>query len=142
MTHLPRTLRNEGGQGLVEFSLAITIFLVLLMGLFDLGRGLYQYNGVSQAASEIARVTSVHPGVSLGTSAETTAVINTQQNLIPNLGLPNFSCVDVDGSAVSGTCRSGNWVKVTVAAPFSPVAPILGLFGVWNMQSSSSYEIP
>jgi Flp pilus assembly protein TadG len=142
MTHLPRTRRHDDGQALVEFSLAITIFLVLLMGLFDLGRGLYQYNGVSQAASEIARVTSVHPGVTLGTSAETSAVISTQQNLIPNLGLPTFSCVDVDGSAISGTCRSGNWVKVTVGAPFGPVTPILGMVGAWNMQSSSSYEIP
>jgi Flp pilus assembly protein TadG len=134
--------RREEGQALVEFSLAILVFLVLLMGLFDLGRGIYQYNGVSEAASEIARVTSVHPGVTLGTSAETMAVVGTQQNLVPNLGLPSFGCVDIDGSTISGTCRSGNWVKVMVAAPFTPVAPILGLLGSWNMQSTSSFEIP
>ena len=38
------------------------IFLLLLFGVVDLGRGIYQFNGVSQAAREIARVTSVHRG--------------------------------------------------------------------------------
>lgn len=131
----------EAGQALVEFSLALIIFLVLLMGVFDLGRGIYMYNGVSQAAREIARVTSVHPGSTLGNSAETAAVIATQKKLIPNLGNPAFACVDIDDTAVTGTCRGGMRVKVTVIAPYRPVTPILGLVGTWDMSSTSSVSI-
>ena len=39
------------GQALVEFSLAIMIFLAMLMGIFDLGRAIFAYNGVSEAAA-------------------------------------------------------------------------------------------
>lgn len=133
--------RRHSGQALVEFSLALIVFMVLLMGIFDLGRGIYMYNGVSQAAREIARVTSVHPGSVLGNSAQTAAVVATQKGLIPNLGNPTFACVDIDNAAVTGTCRGGMRVKVTIVAPYRPVTPLLGLVGTWNMASSSAVSI-
>ena len=61
--------RGERGQALVEFSLAIVVFLVLLMAVFDFGRAIMQYNGVAQAAREIARVTAVHEGTDFTTTA-------------------------------------------------------------------------
>jgi Flp pilus assembly protein TadG len=133
--------RRSRGQSLVEFSLVIIPFTFLIMGIFDLGRGIYMYNGVSQAAREIARATSVHPGVTLGSSAETAAVLATQKNLIPNLGNPTFACVDIDDSAISGTCRGGMRVKVTIVAPYRPVTPLLGLIGTWDMSSTSAVSI-
>jgi hypothetical protein len=135
-----KTYRSrDRGQALVEFSLALPIFLMLLMGVFDLGRGIYMYNGVSQAAREIARVTSVHKGSPLGSSPETAAVVATQKALIPNLGNPTFTCVDIDGSAsATGECEQ---VKVVIVAPYSPVTPLLSLIGTWNMQSTSSVSI-
>jgi Flp pilus assembly protein TadG len=133
--------RRQGGQAVAEFSLSIMVFLVIMMGVFDLGKAIYMYNGVAQAAREIARVTSVHPGTTLGNSAETTAVINTQKALIPNLGNPTFACVDIDGSTIATACISGNQVKVTIVAPYSPVTPFLGLAGTWNMSSTSSVAI-
>ena len=54
------TKRRDRGQALVEFSLLLIPFLWILMGIVDLGRGIYIYNGVNQAARELARVTSVH----------------------------------------------------------------------------------
>jgi Flp pilus assembly protein TadG len=133
--------RESAGQALVEFSLAILVFLVLLMGVFDLGRAIYMYNGVSQAAREIARVTSVHPGSTLGSSARTTAVVNVQKALIPSLGNPTFACVDVDDSPVTGACVGGMRVKVTITAPYRPVTPLLGLTGTWTMSSTSAVSI-
>ncbi len=129
------------GQALVEFSLAVTIFLVLIMAIVDLGRGIYQFNGVSEAAREIARVTSVHPGSTLGTSAETAAVVQTQRQLIPSLGIPTFTCVDIAGAAVAGTCRPGDVVRVQISAPWSAVTPLLGLAGTWTLSSHSSMQI-
>jgi len=118
-----------------------------MMAVVDLGRGIYMFNGVAQAARELARVTSVHPGTGFGNSAQTANVLATQKGLIPNLGNPTFSCVDIDGAAialVNGRCPSGKGyrVKVSITAPYSPVTPVMGLVGTWNMQSTSSLELP
>ena len=137
----PTPARGEAGQALVEFSLAIIVFLVLLMGIVDVGRGIYAYNGVSQAAREIARVASVHPGSALGSSAEITNVVATQQRLVPGLSAPAFSCVDIAGSPVTDTCRRGDWVRVQISAPWTPVTPLLGLTGTWNLASTTTMKI-
>jgi Flp pilus assembly protein TadG len=136
---------RERGQALVEFSLSIIIFLVLMMAIVDLGRGIYMYNGVAQAAREIARVASVHPGTTFG-GVDISNVVAVQKKLIPNLGNPTFACVDIAGNPGLdpdyGNCPSGNQVTVSISAPFSPATPLMGLTGVWTMQSTSSARIP
>lgn len=142
--------RRQEGQGLVEFSLTIVIFLVILMGVVDFGMAIYKFNGVSEAAREIARVTSVHPCVvpdaltcTPGGSAETTAVIAVQKNLVPALTNPVFTCVDASGTAVApNPCDfSKHSIQVEVTAPYRPVTPLLGLTGTWTMKGSSSAQI-
>jgi Flp pilus assembly protein TadG len=139
-----KTLRRSGsrGQALVEFSLTVLIFLVLLMGIFDFGRAIYMYNGVAEAAREIARVTSVHPGATLGGSAETLAVIATQKGLIPNLGNPTFACKNIDNSAVGTKCLPPDHsVKVTISAVYTPVTPVLSFLGDITVSSSSTAKV-
>jgi TadE-like protein len=134
--------RASRGQALVEFSLTVMIFLVLLMGIFDFGRAIFMYNGVAQAAREIARVTSVHPGAPLGGSTETAAVVSTQKNLIPNLGNPTYRCVRIDNTTVAGDCEpQEHAVKVTISAVYTPVTPILSFLGDITLSSSSSAKI-
>ena len=136
---------RERGQAMVEFSLVLMVFLVLLMAVFDFGRAVYQNNGVAEAAREIARATSVHPGTDFttaaGQSSETKAVTAVQKGLIPNLGDPAIVCVDIAGTTLSRECSPGDWVKVTISAPYSPIAPFLGLTGTWNLSSSSAIVI-
>jgi Flp pilus assembly protein TadG len=135
--------RASRGQALVEFSLTVMIFLVLLMGIFDFGRAIFMYNGVAQAAREIARVTSVHPGSPLGGSAETAAVVSTQKNLIPNLKNPTYRCVAIDNTNVpAAKCAAQqDSVKVTISAVYTPVTPILSFLGDITLSSSSSAKI-
>jgi Flp pilus assembly protein TadG len=133
---------GAAGQALVEFSLAILVFLAMVVGLFDLGRGIYMYNGVSEAAREIARVTVVHPGIVLGTTDETLDRVAVQQALIPELQDPTYACVKVDGTAsTNNPCTSGDYVRVTVTAPYRPMS-LLGMNGVITLSSSSSSRIP
>jgi hypothetical protein len=132
---------DGSGQGLVEFSFAITLFIFVLMGTIDLGRAAYQYNGVAEAARELARVTSVHPGSSLGESDETAETLGTQRALVPGLGSPTFACVDIAGAVVSGGCRPGSWVRVTVSSSFFPVTPVASLLGTIVLTSSASAKI-
>ena len=139
---MTRMGHRERGQALVEFSLAIIIFLVLLMGVFDFGRAIYQFNGVSQAAREIARVTATHPGTDFSTdtgrSSETKSVIQTQKGLIPNLRDPLIKCVDITGAVITTGCMQGDWIQVRISAPYTPITPLLGLSGTWDFFSSST----
>jgi Flp pilus assembly protein TadG len=156
-----RRLRAAGGarrgQALVEFSLAIVTFLVILMGIFDLGRAVFMYNGVSEAARDIARRTAVYPysGIGgsnyLGSSLETQGVISTQRGLVPGLvplsmGSPDFECVDIAGNpSTNNTCGSGDaqdYVRVTVKAVYSPVTPLVSLAGPITLSSTSTVAVP
>jgi Flp pilus assembly protein TadG len=141
------------GQGLVEFSLVLIPFLWILMGIVDLGRGIYTTNGVAQAARELARVTSVHTcdttksTCTLGTSPETTAVYDTQRQLIPGLGGPGstvtYACTSITDAALSNTsCQSGSYVRVTVSVPFSVLTPLLSMVAPATLSSTTHVQIP
>jgi Flp pilus assembly protein TadG len=124
---------------MVEFSLAIMVFLVMLLGIVDLGRGIFTYNGVSEAAREIARITSTHLGSPVGTSIETADRIAVQTNLTPGLTAPTFGCVDLYGN--DSSCASGNYVRVQVSASYRPIS-FLGMLSPVTLPSTSSVQIP
>jgi TadE-like protein len=48
-------LRRHGGQSMIEFALLAPVFFLLLLGTIDLGRGIYIYNTISDAAREGTR---------------------------------------------------------------------------------------
>jgi Flp pilus assembly protein TadG len=125
----------------VEFSIAIGVFLMLLIGAVDLGRAVYLYNGVSEAAREISRATSIHPGSTLGGSPESQEAVAIQQGLVPGLSAPVYSCVDITGAAVTGQCQPGRWVRVSVFADYHPALPVLSVFGPFTLTSASSAEV-
>jgi Flp pilus assembly protein TadG len=137
--HVARSGRS--GQSLVEFALGITIFLTLFIGLIDLARAAFLFNGVSDAAREIARVTSLYPGTTLGSSAQTTAKVSAERVIVPGLTVTSYGCVDLAGATVSGVCRPGSWVRVAVRTSFTPVLPLLSAFGPIAFTTSSSAKI-
>ena len=58
-----RGLRGrQDGQTLVEFALVLPIFLLVVFGVFDLGRAVYTNSVVSQAAREGARLAATEAG--------------------------------------------------------------------------------
>ncbi len=50
---------DEAGQGLVELALILPVFLLVLFGIFDVGRAVYTNSALSQAAREGARLAAV-----------------------------------------------------------------------------------
>jgi Flp pilus assembly protein TadG len=50
-----RLLHRHSGQSMVEFAILAPIFFLLLLGTIDLGRAIYIYNTISDAAREGAR---------------------------------------------------------------------------------------
>jgi TadE-like protein len=133
------------GQSLVEFALILPIFVLLLLAVFDFGRGIYTYNGLSEAARDIARTTIVNSQQgALGSSPATRRSVDTQKGLVPGLRVVSYECLFYDGTAVppSEPCHaSGYLIKVTVASSYMPTA-LLGLGGPIELSSSSSLQIP
>jgi hypothetical protein len=125
----------------VEFALGIVIFMTVLIALVDLARAAFLFNGVSDAAREIARVTSVHPGSTLGNSSETTAAISHERALVPGLSVTGYACIDIAGADVTDACSPGDWVKVSVRTSFTPILPVLAAFGPITFNTASSAKI-
>lgn len=143
--------RHEHGRGqaLVEFSLALIPFLLILMGIFDLGRGIYMNSGVNQAAREIARTTAVHPCESsdceLGNSSETEETIAVQGGLVPGLQSDSvtFACTTVSDVVVPGSsCASGHFVRITVSVPYAAITPVLSMVAPTTLVSTSHVQVP
>src|SRR5512146_2163979 len=109
-------MSSQRGQALVEFSIAIVLFLGLAMGIVDFGSAIYRYNGVSQAAREIGRVTSVYPPADFSDSTtwstQTKNVIAVQSGLIPGLSVVSITCVDANGNVASPCDMATDSVKV------------------------------
>src|SRR5687768_7515945 len=54
-----RRPESRRGQAMVEFALIIPIFLLMIFGILDLGRAVYAYSTLNNAAREGARVAAV-----------------------------------------------------------------------------------
>jgi Flp pilus assembly protein TadG len=147
-----RRRERGAGQTLVEFSLALIPFLFVLMGIVDLGRGIYTSNGVSQAAREIARAVSVHqcsgPCATGNYSAAAQAAINTQKKLIPGLiesGI-TVECTNVEDTTVTiaagNICPPGDYIRVTISASFRLVTPFLPVPNPFGLQAIAHVQVP
>ncbi len=155
MTRSPsHTGRRHGlGQALTEFALIFPVFMLMLLGVVDLGRGIYAYNAVSNAAREGGRTAIVNQyesDIRSRAAAQATA-----------LGIPATapsSCaggVPADPSGVcvsfvfadlttdcSATLAPGCVAVVTVKYTFTAITPIISnLIGPVSMTSTTKQVI-
>lgn len=103
----PRTV----GQALVEFALILPIFLLIFVSLFDLGRAVFVYNTLTNAAREGARLAIVNQdrNTIIQRAKNETAIAELD---VPNVTV-NFYQVKLDGTP-----------DTSVPCPQSP--PVLG----------------
>ena len=82
--------RTTSGQALAEFTIAATVFILLLFGVMELALGVYYYNTVSSAAREAVRYAIVHSPTSANpaTNAQIQAVAT---NYAVNMNPANLS---------------------------------------------------
>ena len=120
----PRTGRRRG-QALVEFALVIPIFLLILVGLFDLGSAVFSYNSITNAAREGAR---------LGIVNQDTNAIETRakaQVAVAEVADPSVSTAFYQDPSLSASCASpaiGCMVEVTFETTYRPITPIISSF--------------
>ena len=59
-TDLQRRQSHRRGSTMIEFSLAFTAFITLLMGMMEFGRAVWTFSTLSHAVSQGARYAAVH----------------------------------------------------------------------------------
>lgn len=115
--------RSEGGQSLVEFALILPVFLLIVTGVFDVARAVWQENTLAYAAREGTRYAIVHgsAGSPVAWPGYTTGVENVVKNAA--LGVPNVT-VTVTWPELRGSsaCYERNCpVVVDATAAFVPI---------------------
>lgn len=73
-------MKSQKGQSLVEFALIVPLVLLLLFGMFDIGRILFSSVALEHAAREGARVASVGKSNSDVMSSITNATTSLERN--------------------------------------------------------------
>jgi Flp pilus assembly protein TadG len=64
------------GQTLVEFALVLPVLMLLILGIFDLGHGVYAYNTVANAARTGARIAAVNQVADSPDCSNTRPIVN------------------------------------------------------------------
>lgn len=103
------------GQSLIEFALIIPIVILLFTVFLDLGRGIYYYSEIQNAAREGTRFAIVLP---VDTADYTQAIKDRIKSVAPELGLSDGQ-ITIDEPAPPGNMNVG----VTITFQFKSVTP-------------------
>ena len=143
----PRSRRRSRGQSLTEFALVLPIALILLLAVFDIGRAVFLYNGLTNAAREGARLAVVNQDKSL--------VIQRVQDMtfagpLANAGNPNdlvsfrkqLPNADPMANPECTTLATGCVAVVTARSSWSAITPIIGaLMGPITLTARSELAV-
>jgi Flp pilus assembly protein TadG len=130
---------------MVEFALVAPFLLLIILSLFDLGRAIYAYNTVSNAAREGARIAIVDQGpASGGTSLAAQEAANQATGLGLNPADTNQVQVLYRLPDLSAPCplrAVGCVAEVRVQYLFQPSTPVIGRI-IGDITLSSTTQIP
>lgn len=145
--HGQQASRRGSGQGLVEFALVLPIIVLMIFGLVDLGRAVFTYNTLAQAARQASRTAIVNQDVNA------VRAVAASSGATLGLGSSNVDvCFKASGSSQQdcsnagadpcSTLAIGCLAIVSAHIDFSPLTPIIGsLFSSIPLSSTSIQPI-
>lgn len=150
--------RASGGQSLVEFSLVFPIIVLLIVGFFEIGRAVFAYNTIANAARQGVRVAAVNQLADVTDCDETRPVEDPYEPhwslrgcaiaaaTVLGIGAANVSVSYVAPPGTTLDCdptlHVGCIATVTVTYDFSVSTPFVSmLIGPIAMSQSSSMPI-
>lgn len=144
--------RSSRGQALAELALVLPVFVLLLLAVFDVGRLVFAYNGLTNAAREAARLAIVNQDV--------TSVFDRAQAMSFGVGLttapadavrfyrsgPNEADVTAnepcDNSDATHRIAVGCIAVVSIDTSWTPIAPLVGnVVGAMDLNAHSELPI-
>jgi Flp pilus assembly protein TadG len=161
---MSRRRDRSAGQSLVETALILPVFMLLLMGIVDVGRAVFAYNTVGEAARQGARVAVVNqladsqgcdPTRPVETTVVSTALWSARQCALAagRVAGVTSSDVTVSYSVPAGTalvCQTspsmnlsvGCYATVTVGTTWTPITPLVStILGPVHVSSTSTMPI-
>lgn len=145
------TTEERRGQSLVEFALILPVFILLLLGIVDLGRGVFAYNTVSNAAREGARLAIVDQTIShVRDEASTAAVSLGIDPADVTVDFRDITTPDDPGScsgAIAGDDNNTGAIVfciavVTVPYEYQAATPVIGnLVGTLQLTGESRFKV-
>jgi hypothetical protein len=149
-------LRGERGNALVEFAVTLVVLLTVLFGIIDIGRALYAYDWLYNAARQTTRWAMVrgafcNPLLPVGCPAGPDEITNYVKNMngkgldtsgIDTTQVSVYShCFAADTPPSNPPCAAPGWVYVQIKYTFHPITPFLSaLLRNYNWQMTSSSE--
>jgi hypothetical protein len=122
---------SERGQSLMELALSMTVMLILLGGIVDLGRAFFTYMALRDAVQEGAMYGSLHPT----STAEIKNQVRDSSSMVSDM-------ISVDDITVEllGTACTGNGLRVSaVYSDFPLTMPFMGaILGSQTLSLSAS----
>ena len=146
---LPRSPGAQRGQSLVEFALALPVFLLLLFGLLDVGRLVYDYSTLANAARSGLRVAIVNQN-SAGIQAKVTAegvglglaAANVDYVGYKDTGDAKLGTNKPEDAANCSPIQPGCIAVIKVHYGWSAITPIIGgLVGPINLVNTSEMPV-
>jgi Flp pilus assembly protein TadG len=142
MRTVPADPRRRGAVA-VEAAVSALVFLTMVLGMIDLGVGVYRNNTLSQAARYLARQAIVHGQKSTSAWGTTTVNVaasasgNAQANAVrPMLPSFNLASTTVHVEWLDASNAVGKRVRVTVSTPYHPIMTFI--FGNPSITLSAS----
>jgi len=124
MPMLRRGQDSSPGQTLVEFALIVPIFILVVMGVFDVGRAIYAYSTINNAAHEAVRLAIVDQNTADVRDEAVGRAVGV--NVTPaDVTVRWLSANYTDVAPCNATPRFGCAVEVTVAYEFNAATPII-----------------
>jgi hypothetical protein len=111
---------HERGQSLVELGISLTVILVLLAGMFDLGFALFDYIALRDAVQEGAIYGSINPMDNAGILARI------QQASSAPINLATDENLDAPVVTISGIPCAGGAITISLTYHYHIVMPLLG----------------
>jgi Flp pilus assembly protein TadG len=113
---------KERGQSLTEMAMMMSLLLIMLVGIVDLGRGFFVYLALRDAAQEGALFGSTDPTNS--TDIETR--VRNSSSLLENLSADTNAITTVSTTIIGSACTGGG-ITVSVTYQNFPITmPFLG----------------
>jgi Flp pilus assembly protein TadG len=110
--------KRLGSQALVEFTLVVSVFFLLVLGTFDVARAYLAYTVVTNAVRETARYAAAHQADSNWQTASVQAGLNLTVGVDPNalqLSTPTQQTID-----------QLTYISATGSYSFHSVTPLVG----------------
>jgi Flp pilus assembly protein TadG len=129
---------SDRGQGLTEFAIVLPLILLSICAILDLGRAVYAYSTIGNAARAGSRVAIVDQNVSVVRSKAVEQAVA--------LGIsPSAVAVSYRTSDLAGPCSPvalGCVAEITVPYAFTAVTPIIStIVGPISLSSTTRFPV-